>query len=44
MFKVLKCDADFYTECEYVKDGYCQLTYNERLDCCPIRNKVKGQD
>ena len=40
MLKVLKCDADFYTECEYVKDGYCQLIAPERADCCP-RNKLK---
>jgi len=39
MLKVLKCDADFNTECEYVKDGYCQLTHIERFDCCPRRIK-----
>ena len=33
----MKCNADFFNECEYVKDGVCQLNLDERFDCCPRR-------
>ena len=36
----MRCDADLYFECEYVKNGECQLNESERVDCCPRRSCI----
>lgn len=36
----MRCNANFETECEYVRNSECSLTESERADCCPKKEPL----